>query len=87
MDDAKTKLKDMITALRRQRDELAVQVHLGNAEAKEEFDAAKAKLDSLLKEYEPLKDAVEESADNVVASLQLVGDELLKSFDRIRKSL
>jgi hypothetical protein len=38
-------------------------------------------------EYEPLKDAVEESAGNVMASLKLVGDELLSSFERIRKSL
>jgi len=30
---------------------------------------------------------VEESASNVFASLQIVGEEVLNSFERIRKSL
>jgi hypothetical protein len=87
MSDAKSKIEETISALKQQCDELAVQIHLGKAEAKEEFEAAKAKLDQMTEEYEPLKDALEESASNVLASLQIVGEEVLTSFDRIRKSL
>ena len=87
MTDERTRIQETIDALKRQRDELAVQIHLGKAEAKDEFEAAKAKLDKMTEDYEPLKDAVEESAGNVLASLKLVGEEVLGSFERIRKTL
>ena len=44
-------------------------------------------LDELTAEYDPVKDAVGESAENVVESLKLVAGEVVSSFDRIRKSL
>ena len=87
MSEERDRIDEACSALRQQCDELAVRIHLGKAEAKEEFETAKAKLDQMTKDYEPLKDAVEESASNVVASLQVVGEEVLNSFDRIRKSL
>lgn len=87
MSNLEDHVKDMIDKLEQQRDELAVQVHLGAAEAKEDFDEAKEKLDKMTQEFEPLKGAVKESAGNVLSSLELVGEELLASFDRIRKSL
>jgi len=87
MSDDKSRLEDSISALKQQRDELALKIHLGAAEAKEEFEQAKQKLDKLTADYDPLKDAVAESTGNVVSSLKLVGEELRTSFDRIRKSL
>jgi chromosome segregation ATPase len=87
MSQDKDRIEKTISALKQQRDELALQIHLCAMEAKEEFDSATEKLNKMTAEYEPLKDAVEESAGNVMASLKLVGDELLSSFDRIRKSL
>lgn len=83
----KSQIEEMLSALRQQKDELALQIHLGNMEAKDEFDKAKTKLDGLTKEFEPLRDAVEESATSVFTSLELVGEELLASFNRVRKSL
>ena len=80
-------LEEKIKALKQQRDELALQIHLGSMEAKEDFENAKEKLDKLATDFEPLKDAVGESATNVAAALALVGDELVGSFDKIRKSL
>ena len=83
----KNRIDETITALKQQCDELALQIHLGKTEAKEEFENAKEKLEKLTADFEPLKDAVEESAGNVLTSLQLVGEEVLASFDRVRKSL
>lgn len=80
-------LQEVITSLKQQRDELALKMHLAEAEAKEEFESAADKLDQLTSEYDPLKDAVAESAGNVSESLKLVADEVLSSFDRIRKAL
>jgi hypothetical protein len=87
MSQGKNQIEETISALKQQRDELALQIHLGNMDAKEEFEQAKQKLDRLTEDFLPLKDAVEESASNVLGSLQLVGEEVLTSFDRIRKSL
>ena len=87
MSDEKSRIEETISALKQQRDELALQIHLGAAEAKEEFENAKEKLDKMTEDFEPLKDAVAESAGNVLSSLQLVGEEVLASFGRIRKSL
>ena len=87
MSDERNPIEDTMKALRQQCDELALQIHLGKAEAKEEFEISKAKLDKMTEDYEPVKGAVEESASNVFASLQIVGEEVLNSFERIRKSL
>lgn len=87
MSHEKNQIEETISALKQQRDELALQIHLGSMEAKEEFDHAKEKLDKLTEDFEPLNDAVEESAGNVLSALGLVGEEVLNSFERIRNSL
>jgi uncharacterized membrane-anchored protein YhcB (DUF1043 family) len=80
-------LAELISSLRRQRDELALKMHLGKAELKEEWTRMTEKLDDLTREYEPLKEAVGDTADNVITSLKLVGEEIQNGFHRIRKSL
>lgn len=87
MSAERTLIEQTLTTLKQQRDELALQIHLGSMEAKEEYDRAKEKLDQMTHDYEPVKDAVEESASNVFSALQLVGEEVMSSFDRVRKSL
>ena len=87
MPEKPERLKDLIDALKQQRDELALQIHLGKAEAKEEWDRVSAKLDQLLADYEPLKGALSETTDNVVAAMKLVSEEVWAGFERIRKSL
>lgn len=83
----KNQIKETISSLKQQRDQLALQIHLGAMEAKEEFEAAKVKLDQMTAQFDPVKDAIDESATNVLASLKLVGEEVLASFNRIRESL
>jgi uncharacterized coiled-coil DUF342 family protein len=81
------RLAELISSLKRQRDELALQIHLGKQEAKDEWEKVTAKLDELTKDYEPLTDAVEETSANVVAALKLVAGEIQQGFERIRKAL
>ena len=87
MSSDRDQLAEVISRLKQQRDELALQIHLGKAEAKEEWEKITARLDELTQDYEPLKDAVEESSENVLAALNLVATELHDGFDRIRKAL
>ncbi len=84
MSDTKSLLAEIISSLKQQRDEIGLQIHLGKSEAKEEYDRARERLDKLMDDYEPVKDAVGESAENVFESMKLVGEELLQSFRRIR---
>ena len=87
MSQEKSLLGETISVLKQQRDELALKMHLAEAEAKQEFEQTKEKLDQLTSDFDPLKEAVGESAENVVESLKLVAGEVVSSFDRIRKTL
>jgi hypothetical protein len=87
MSTQKGHLAELINSLKRQRDELALQIHLGKADAKEEWNKVTRKLDELTRNYEPLKDAVGETAENLLAGLKLMTEEVQKGFNRIRKSL
>ena len=87
MSTEKTAIEETISKLKQQRDELALQIHLGAMEAKDEFESTTEKLDKMTAEFEPLKQAVGDSAGNVFAAMQLVGEEIRGSFHRIRKSL
>jgi len=83
----KDTMTEWISTLKRQRDEIALQIHLAEMEARDEFEKARVKLDQLSKDYDPLKKAVSDSADNIWESLKVVAGEVKSSFDRIRKTL
>ncbi|QDT61394.1 hypothetical protein SV7mr_39290 [Stieleria bergensis] len=84
---ARRLISNMIDDLKEERDELALQVHLGKQEAKSELKRLSKKLNELNQRSEPLKDAVEESGEDVWVALQLLGDEIKEGYQRIRKSL
>ncbi|MFV2066252.1 MAG: hypothetical protein ACC645_04680 [Pirellulales bacterium] len=87
MSEKNDAVSELISSLKQQRDELALKIHLGAAEAKQEWEKVTAQLDKLTDDYRPVKDAMAESADNIFESLKLVADEVKSGFDRIRKSL
>jgi hypothetical protein len=87
MSKEKGHVAELISGLKRQRDELALKIHLGKADAEEEWNKVTRKLDELARDYEPLKDAVGETAENLLAGLKLMTEEIQNGFNRIRKSL
>lgn len=80
-------LDELISTLKQQRDEIGLKIHLAGAEAKEEWQTLRDKLDKLTADYEPVKKAAGESAGNVFESLKLVAEEIREGFSRVRKSL
>ncbi|SMP42787.1 hypothetical protein SAMN06265222_101843 [Neorhodopirellula lusitana] len=84
---ARRLISNMIADLKEERDELALQAHLGKQEAKTELKRLGKRLDELNQEYQPLKNAVGETSEDVWDALQLVGDEIKDGYKRIRKSL
>lgn len=87
MSTEKKHFANLIEGLKQERDELKVKVHLGKMELQEEWQELEDKLDALNHRFEPLKHAVEETADDVWESLKRVGGEIGEGFQRIRKSL
>ena len=87
MSEKRTELEELISKLKQERDEVNLQIHLASMEARDEYDRLSGKVDDLAKEYEPVQNAVEETADNVFSALGLVADELRTGFQRVRKSI
>ena len=87
MAEEQKELDEMIKMLKQQRDEMAVKVRLAEVEARDEWRNLTAKMDEVLREYEPAKAAVEETADNVWTALTLAASELKDGFERVRRSL
>ena len=83
----RNRLDELIGALEQQRDELALKIHLGKQEAKDEWEKVTDRLDKLKDDYKPVKDAMKESEGGVFDSLLNVGKEIQEGFQRIRKSL
>ena len=87
MSEQKTALEDVISKLKQERDELRLQMHLASMEAKDEYERISGKVDELTDNYEPVRDAVGETAGNLFTALGMVADELKAGFQRVRKSV
>ena len=80
-DDVKSAWDDIVAKLRRERDELALKMHLGKKEAAEEWERLEAKWNELrTTKLPPMKDAASETARGVA-------DELRRGYEKIRKLL
>ncbi len=82
--------KDMETFVQKvaqQRDELLLKMHLAKAEAKDEWAVAEKKWEQMKAKTPALARESGESVKDVGAAVKLVGEELLHSYDRIKKIL
>ena len=87
MADDTNSLEKTFSYLKQQRDELKLQMHLAEMDAKQEYDKWSEKFDQLTAEYAPVKDAVDASADNVLAAMSLTANEIKEGFQRVWNSL
>ena len=82
--------KDMETFVQKiaqQRDELLLKMHLAKAEAKDEWAVAEKKWEQVKAKTPLLARESGESVKNLGAAVKLVGEEILHSYDRIKKIL
>jgi hypothetical protein len=87
MAEIRERLDEVINKLKQERDEIRLQIHLANMEGKDEYDRISRKVDQLTDQYDPVKDAVEDTAENIYSALGLVADELKFGFKRVRKAI
>ena len=67
--------------------ELALKIHLGSKDAKDEWDKLEKKWDELVAQGKPVADAVGETARNVGSAAELAAEEIKKGYERIKKLL
>jgi transcription elongation GreA/GreB family factor len=75
------RLQDLITSLEQERDELRLKVHLASRDARDEFAALEARLDSL---RDRLSDASEDARETASEVGDVVGDTARKLADDLR---
>jgi hypothetical protein len=84
MPETRRKIEDVLAALKSQRDELALQMHLGKADAKDEWQRLEKAFAALTARMKPVGDVVGETAGEVGSAIELAAEELKKGFDRVR---
>ncbi len=78
-------IDDIIESLKQQRDEIKLQIHLAEAEARDEFPAIEEKLDELKSKTDAIREEAGEVSDDVFEAVKLVADEVRTGIARIRK--
>jgi hypothetical protein len=87
MADTRQQIDKLIETLKRERDELALKMHLGKAEAMDEWEKLEKKLAELTAQARPVGGVIGDTAKNVGSALELAGEEIKKGYERIRKLL
>ena len=76
------KIDDLLEDVKRKRDELAVQIHLGSKEARKEWEALEQKWQKFSADAR-----LEDSAKEIGEAASELGDELKTAYERIKKAL
>lgn len=86
-DDVEDRVREAVGRLRTERDELRVRMHLAAAEVREEWEELEEKWDHLEARLEGASKEAASSAQEVMAALGLLGDEISGAYERIRHRL
>jgi restriction endonuclease S subunit len=81
------RLEKTLKELKTERDDLKVQLHLLNMDAKEEWSELENKYEKFKAKASIVAEATEDSAEEVVEALKLVGEELHEGYKRIKRSM
>jgi len=79
--------KEVVALVEKMRDEVALKVHLGKAEAAEEVEKLEKKWLTFQQQYKPLADEAGRTAENTASALSLAAEELKSGYTRLKKLL
>jgi len=80
-------MREMLEKLEQERDELKVRMHLGKAEAREEWDKLEARIGELRGRLDRAGNEAGDVMEDVGAAAKLLGEEIRSGFDRVRRML
>lgn len=80
-------LAGMMRKLERERDELRLQLHLGKAEAREEWEKLEQRMQQLRARSESVKDVVDAAAREIETTALRAAREIKRGYDRLRRMI
>ena len=80
-----TDVDEVIASLERMRDELRLKIHLAAADARSEWDELEKKWSHLRGKASTLGRVAGDAAGDVGEAVELLGKELKKGYERLRK--
>ena len=87
MSEPRSQIQEILDRLARERDELKLKIHLGKAEARDEWEKLEKKLAELKAKAAPYTEVASDTAKNVGSALELAAEEIRKGYRRIRERL
>lgn len=87
MTSMRDRLDEMLAKLEQERDELRVRLHLGKAEAKEEWEKLEARIAELRRKLDKAGDEAGDVMEDVSVAARRLGEEIREGFSRIRRTL
>lgn len=87
MNDERQRLDDLAARLRQERDELRVRAHLLKAELRDEWNDLERRWNHLEPRLERLREGARESAEDIGAAVQQLGEELVHAYRRLRRAV
>ena len=80
-------IDEVVSALRTERDELRVRLHLLKADARDEFEELEKKWQHLESRAEQVKEGAKESAEEIGAAAKTLAEEIGAAYTRIKRTL
>jgi uncharacterized coiled-coil DUF342 family protein len=87
MNEQEKELDELLESLKKRRDELNLQMHLGKAEAKELWQQTEDKWRHLRNQLEQVDNDTGDVAKDVGATAMLIADEIRQGYERLHKLL
>jgi hypothetical protein len=81
----RTDMSEIIESLERVRDEIKLKVHLAAADARDEWEELEKKLGHLRAKAGSIGRVAEDAAEDVGEAMELLGSELKRGYERLRK--
>jgi hypothetical protein len=81
----RTDVSEIIESLERVRDEIKLKVHLAAADARDEWEELEKKLVHLRAKAGSIGRVAEDAAEDVGEAVELLGSELKRGYERLRK--
>ncbi len=83
--NTRDEMQKLLDSLATQRDELVLRAHLAKLEAREEWQELEGKLEDLRGKANNAAETAGDAAQDVAAAAKLLGEEIGKGYDRLRK--
>ena len=85
--DLKKEFDELTDALKQQRDEIEVQIHLASMEAKDEWQKAEQNWGQFIDKLGVITDDTKEASAELIQTTKIIGDELKNTYARISERL